>query len=66
MLGAHPIYPVLLSTDLAATKDFYHDRLGLEIRNENEEALTFSCGAGTQFTVTKSTVGTADSQTQMS
>jgi catechol 2,3-dioxygenase-like lactoylglutathione lyase family enzyme len=66
MLGAHPIYPVLLSTDLAATKEFYHDRLGLEILNENEEALTFGCGAGTQFSVTKSTVGTADSQTQVS
>ena len=65
MLGAHPIYPVLLSTDLAATKEFYHDRLGLEILNENEDALTFGCGAGTQFSVTKSTVGTADTQTQM-
>ena len=66
MLGAHPIYPVLLSTDLAATKEFYHDRLGLEVLNENEDALTFGCGAGTQFSVTKSTVGTADSQTQVS
>ena len=66
MLGAHPIYPVLLSTDLAAAKDFYHDRLGLEILDENKDALTFSCGAGTQFSVTKSTVGTADSQTQVS
>ena len=34
MLGAHPIYPVLLATDLAATKEFYHDRLVLEILNE--------------------------------
>ena len=66
MLGAHPIYPVLLATDLAATREFYHDRLGLEILNENEDALTFGCGAGTQFSVTKSTVGTADSQTQVS
>jgi hypothetical protein len=24
MLGEHPIYPVLLATDLAATRDFYH------------------------------------------
>ena len=66
MLGAHPIYPVLLATDLRATKEFYHDRLGLEILNENDEVLTFRCGAGTQFSVTKSTVGTADSQTQVS
>ena len=47
-------------------REFYHDRLGLEILNENEDALTFGCGAGTQFSVTKSTVGTADSQTQVS
>ena len=66
MLGAHPIYPVLLATDLAVTREFYHDRLGLEVLNENEDALTFGCGAGTQFSVTKSTVGTADSQTQVS
>jgi catechol 2,3-dioxygenase-like lactoylglutathione lyase family enzyme len=66
MLGAHSIYPVLLATDLAVTREFYHDRLGLEILNENEDALTFGCGAGTQFSVTKSTVGTADSQTQVS
>ena len=64
MLGAHPIYPVLLSTDLAVTREFYHDRLGLQIVDENDAALTFSCGAGTQVSVTKSTVGTADSQTQ--
>jgi catechol 2,3-dioxygenase-like lactoylglutathione lyase family enzyme len=66
MLGAHPIYPVLLATDLGATKEFYHDRLGLEVLNENDEALTFRCGAGTQFSATKSTFGTADSQTQVS
>jgi extradiol dioxygenase family protein len=41
MLGAHSIYPVLLATDLAVTREFYHDRLGLEILNENEDALTF-------------------------
>ena len=41
MLGAHPIHPVLLATDLAAAKDFYHDRLGLEILSESEAAITF-------------------------
>ena len=65
MLGAHPIHPVLLATDLAATRDFYHDRLGLEILSESEAAITFRCG-GTQLSVTKSTTGTADTQTQAS
>jgi catechol 2,3-dioxygenase-like lactoylglutathione lyase family enzyme len=64
MLGDHPIHPVLLAKDLAAAREFYHDRIGLEILNENEEAIVFRCGNGTHLDVTKSTVGTADSQTQ--
>jgi catechol 2,3-dioxygenase-like lactoylglutathione lyase family enzyme len=65
MLGAHRIHPVLLAKDLAAAREFYHDRLGLEILTENDDAIVFRCG-GTQLDVTKSTVGTADEQTQAS
>jgi catechol 2,3-dioxygenase-like lactoylglutathione lyase family enzyme len=66
MLGAHPIHPVLLATDLAAARAFYHDQLGLEILNETEAAIVFRCGGGTQLAVTRSTTGTADTQTQAS
>ena len=66
MLGDHRIHPVLLATDLAAARDFYHDQLGLEILTESEAAITFRCGGGTQLSVTKSTTGTADTQTQAS
>jgi catechol 2,3-dioxygenase-like lactoylglutathione lyase family enzyme len=66
MLGDHPIHPVLLATDLAAAREFYHDRLGLEILTENEDAIVFRCGGGTHLDVTKSTTGTADTQTQAS
>ena len=66
MLGDHPIHPVLLATDLAAARDFYHDQLGLELLSESEAAITFRCGGGTQLSVTKSTTGTADTQTQAS
>jgi catechol 2,3-dioxygenase-like lactoylglutathione lyase family enzyme len=66
MLGDHPIHPVLLATDLAAARDFYRDQLGLEILSESEAAITFRCGGGTQLSVTKSTTGTADTQTQAS
>jgi catechol 2,3-dioxygenase-like lactoylglutathione lyase family enzyme len=66
MLGDHPITPVLLAKDLAAAREFYHDRLGLEILTENEKAIVFACGGGTHLDVTKSTVGTADKQTQAS
>jgi catechol-2,3-dioxygenase len=64
MLGEHPIYPVLLATDLSAARDFYHGQLGLEILNESEAGIVFGCGGGTQLAVTKSTTGTADTQTQ--
>ena len=66
MLGDHPITPVLLAKDLAAARDFYHEKLGLEILNENDDGIEFKCGGGTHVEVTKSTVGTADEQTQAS
>ena len=56
--------PVLLAKDLAAAREFYHDRVGLEIITENDDAIVFRCGGGTHLDVTKSTVGTADEQTQ--
>jgi len=64
MLGDHPITPVLLAKDLAASREFYHDKLGLEILKEDESDIVFKCGGGTHVEVTKSTVGTADEQTQ--
>ena len=64
MLGEHPVHVVLLSLDLAETKAFYHDQLGLEILDENEDAITFRCGGESSIAVTKSTVGTSDEQTQ--
>jgi catechol 2,3-dioxygenase-like lactoylglutathione lyase family enzyme len=64
MLGEHPITPVLLATDLAAAREFYHGKLGLQIERQNENAIVFSCGSSTHLDVTKSTVGTADQQTQ--
>jgi catechol 2,3-dioxygenase-like lactoylglutathione lyase family enzyme len=66
MLGDHPIHPVLLAKDLAAAREFYHDKLGLEVLTENDNAIVLRCGGGTQLDVTKSTVGTADEQTQVS
>jgi catechol 2,3-dioxygenase-like lactoylglutathione lyase family enzyme len=64
MLGNHQIAPVLLATDLAAARQFYHGKLGLQIAREDENAIAFRCGGSTHLDVTKSTVGTADQQTQ--
>ena len=66
MLSDHPVFPILLSTDLAASRSFYRDTLGLEIlREDADDRIVFRCGAGTQLVVTRSTVGTVDTQTQM-
>ena len=35
MLGNYAVHVVLLSRDLAESRGFYHDKLGLEILEEN-------------------------------
>jgi len=65
MLGDHPVLPILLSTDMAASRRFYEGTLGLELADENEERMIFRCGGGTGFVVSRSTIGTVDTQTQM-
>jgi catechol-2,3-dioxygenase len=64
VLGDHPVEVVLLATDLDAAWDFYANKLGLEVLVRSDEALTFKCGGESRLTVTKSTTGTADEQTQ--
>ena len=64
MLGDFPIDVVLLATDLEASKDFYAKKIGLEIVNDTPYAVQFKCGAGSRLGVSKSSVGTADPQTQ--
>jgi catechol 2,3-dioxygenase-like lactoylglutathione lyase family enzyme len=66
MLSDHPVFAILLSTDLDATRAFYHGTLGLEILREDEgDRIVFRCGGGTQLAVTLSTTGTSDTQTQL-
>ena len=65
MLGDYSIDVVLLATELEEARDFYRDKVGLEILNENAGAVTFRCGTN-RLAITKSTVGTTDTQTQAS
>jgi predicted enzyme related to lactoylglutathione lyase len=66
VLNDHIVFPILLSKDLDASRTFYHDLLGLEIAREDEDdRIVFRTGGGTQLVVTRSTVGTRDTQTQM-
>jgi catechol 2,3-dioxygenase-like lactoylglutathione lyase family enzyme len=70
MLSDHLVFPILLSTDMAASRAFYGDTLGLELLREDfvdghVDRFVFRCGQGSQLVVTLSTVGTSDSQTQL-
>jgi len=66
LLSDSPAFTILLSTDLDASRTFYHDVLGLPILREDVgDRIVFGSGSGTQIVVTLSTVGTSDSQTQM-
>jgi catechol 2,3-dioxygenase-like lactoylglutathione lyase family enzyme len=66
VLDEYPVFPILLSKDLDATRAFYRDLLGLEVAREDPgDRIVFRTGGGTQLVITKSTVGTRDTQTQM-
>lgn len=65
MLSNYPVFPILLSTDMAASRAFYHDTLGLPILKQEEERLVLQCGGGTQLVISSSTIGTSDTQTQV-
>jgi catechol-2,3-dioxygenase len=66
MLAEQPIDVMLLGTDLDAAKEFYGDRIGLEILLDTDEFVTFSCGGDSRLVVTKSTSGTTEEQTKAS
>ena len=66
MLAEQPIDVMLLATDLAAGKDFYAGKIGLDVLIETDEFLTFACGGDSRLVITKSSVGSGESQTKAS
>jgi catechol-2,3-dioxygenase len=66
MLARHPIDPMILATDLAVARDFYGDRIGLEILIESDDFLTFGCGGDSRLVVTRSSTGSSEPQTKAS
>jgi catechol 2,3-dioxygenase-like lactoylglutathione lyase family enzyme len=64
VLSDHPVFPILLSKDLARSRTFYRDVLGLELVREDPDRLVFRSGGGTQVLISESTTGTSDTQTQ--
>ena len=70
MLSDHPITPILLSTDMEASKVFYRDTLGMELIREDVydgvlDRMLFRTGGDALFAISHSTIGTSDTQTQM-
>ena len=66
MLADHPIDPMILATDLGVAREFYGDRIGLEVLLESEDFLTFGCGGDSRLVVARSTAGTSESQPKAS
>ena len=68
LLSGCPVYTILLSTDLEASRVFYRDKLGLKLLREDhsdaDHRLVFEAGEGTRIVISQSTTGTSDSQTQ--
>ena len=66
MLSDHPVFPILLSRDLDASRHFYHRILGLPIlREDPPNRIVFGAGGRTKLVVRLSSTGTKDTQTQV-
>jgi catechol-2,3-dioxygenase len=66
MLAEHPIDVMILATDLGVAREFYGNRIGLEVLLESDEFLTFKCGGDSRLVVTRSATGTDEPQTKAS
>jgi catechol-2,3-dioxygenase len=66
MLADYPIDVMLLATDLGVAREFYADRVGLEVLIETDDFLTLKCGGDSRLVVTRSSTGTTEPQTKAS
>lgn len=64
MLTDEPVVPILLATDLAASRRFYEDVLGLPVQQSSESTVTYAWGGQPRLRLSASSEGTKDSQTQ--
>jgi len=64
MLSDHPVAPILLSTNLAESRAFYHGVLGLDIVREDPERTVYRSGDSTLI-IRQFSSRTKDQQTKM-
>jgi catechol-2,3-dioxygenase len=66
MLAEHPIDVMLTAPDLGVAKEFYRDKVGLDVLIESDDFVTFGCGGDSRLVVTRSSMPTTDQQTKAS
>jgi catechol-2,3-dioxygenase len=66
MLAKHPVDVMLTATDLGAAKQFYGDRIGLDVLIESDEFVTFGCGGDSRLVVTQTSIPSTEHQTKAS
>jgi catechol-2,3-dioxygenase len=66
MLAKHPIDVMLTAPDLAAVKEFYGGRVGLDVLIESDDFVTFRCGGDSRLVVTRTSTPSREQQTKAS
>jgi catechol-2,3-dioxygenase len=66
MLAEHAIDVMLTATDLGAVKQFYGDRVGLEVLIDSDDFVTFRCGGDTRLVVTRTSTPSTEQTTRAS
>jgi catechol-2,3-dioxygenase len=66
MLRKHPLDVMLTAPELGGVKQFYGDKVGLDILIESDDFVTFRCGGDSRLVVTRSSVRSGEQQTKAS
>ena len=66
MLAKHAIDVMLTAPDLGVVKQFYGDRVGLDVMIESDDFVTFRCGGDSRLVVTRTTTPSTEQTTKAS
>jgi catechol-2,3-dioxygenase len=66
MLAEQPVDVMLLATDLAIAREFYAERVGLDILIETDDFIALKAGGDSRLVVTRSSTGSTEKQTKAS
>lgn len=65
MITDEPVVPILLATDLEASRRFYEGTLGLTVQRASGSTVTYAWGGQPRLRLSASSEGTKDTQTQL-